>query len=798
MSDHLRLSLPTPVDGKRRPPNGGLPDDFDRRAHATTIRGILEGLESGGLSFGLSGSTYNDEEGETEMGTVVLKFKTAGQADRGPLTKLKMTALGENADNEYFVLSAAESRRAFADLIADYDGYAESGAWNHPASWAKALDKIRDVSLYGVADRYDQSLSSLTFESPESIDIVLWPTSLLTTAAAKREGEQRLRELHLIVEAAAAQDDRIVFLDEDPRPDTLLLRVIATQRLLDDLLDHPYIERIRGPLRPLFSPSELLADGERLDPPAPSGVAIGIIDDVVSTANPWISNVVVASATFPKGHVFASATQHGSQVASIAAYGSLDRAAKGEPIAPPFPILSARVSENRGGHPAVVGNVVAQMEDALSWLHSVGARIAVIAFAYDSPDAEPLPTELTVTVDRLAREYEMVIIVSAGNVRDIGKYHWRNSYPEYLKMPSARIAAPGTAALAITVGAVAVRNAPYDSTLQGIAPQGHPSPFTRTGPTRGNRDGKTQKPELVAPGGNFGWKPGLTVPVANDPSLGVITLTGKNTPMFAATTGTSFAAPFVAHEVAKLATRYPDAGPNLLRALIALSTPPLEEQKVPNLEPATQFAYGIPHAERVLESGQNRAIFVYEGTIDIGARAIHELPVPREFAQLIPGAQGRIRIALAFDPPVKRSHRNYVAGRMRFDFVKNMTLAEVAHTWGQQPTAAERLADPTLPYDPMPEGNKRPRTIPGVNMVSSNTLIRRDISTTTTWSEDDENYFLVVSHDKSPWTHSQLAENPEQSYALAVELVAEGRPELDLFGLARARLASRARQRATR
>ncbi|WP_152602355.1 S8 family peptidase, partial [Cryobacterium roopkundense] len=492
-----------------------------------------------------------------------------------------------------------------------------------------------------------------------------------------------------------------------------------------------------------------------------------------------------------------SSTPHGTQVASIAAYGSLDRASQGEQVSAPFPILSARVSENRSGQSVIVGNVVAQVEQALQWLHSEGARIAVVAFAYDNADDDPLPTELTVTLDRLAREYRMVLVVSAGNVREIGTQHWRDDYPHYLKSPSARIAAPGTAALAITVGAVAARDAPYDTTLVGIAPRGHPSPFTRTGPTRGNRDGKTQKPELVAPGGNFGWKPSLSVPVSNDPSLGVITLTGRNTPMFAATTGTSFAAPFVAHEVAKIATRYPDAGPNLLRAITALSAPPLEAGRVPNLEPSTQFAYGIPNADRVLESGQNRAILVFEGLMDIGTRVIHELPIPREFAQLVSGAERRVRIVLSFDPPVKRSRRNYVAGRMKFDFVRNMTLTEVKRTWEQQPTVAEREGNPELPYDEMPNENKRPRTIPGVNTLSSNTLIRRDISTNT-WREDDEHYFLVVSHDKSPWTASQLQEHPQQSYALAIELVDEGRPELDLHGLAQARLTSRTRQRATR
>ncbi|WP_035841177.1 hypothetical protein, partial [Cryobacterium roopkundense] len=244
------------------------------------------------------------EDDETEMGTVVLKFKTAGQADKGPFSKWNMTALGENADNEYFVLSALESRRAFAALVTDYGDRSQAGSWNHPESWAKALDKIRDVTIFGVEDRFDASLSDLAFETVEPIDVVLWPTSLLATAAANRVAAQRLGELRELVDTAAIADDGITILDEDPRPDTLLMRVNATRGLLDELLRHPYVERIRGPLTPYLSPNHLLADGKRFDPLPADGAAIGVIDDTVLTANPWMRNVLRASASFPADYAF--------------------------------------------------------------------------------------------------------------------------------------------------------------------------------------------------------------------------------------------------------------------------------------------------------------------------------------------------------------------------------------------------------------------------------------------------------------------------------------------------------------
>lgn len=788
MPDHLKLGQPVGLDSKRRPPGGADADapPVDRHARATTLAGIMAGLESGGRQ--VFGDVLAGDDEVDDLGDIVLKFTTIGAPIKGPFSKLKMIALGENSDNEFYVLSGAESRELFSELVRAFDPNTSSSDWDKPQTWAKLLEQLQGVEIYGSDDRRDPSLVGLDFTTPRPVDVVLWPTSLLRDTSATRVAGERVEAIVEAVESASQRNPSVAVLTTDARPDTALVRAQVDEPLLNELLENPFVERIRGPLAPYVTASDLLTGTDPTVVPNADGALIGVIDDLVITANPLMRSVVRAQESFPTGGAFGGATSHGTFVASIAAYGSLDDAALGGTLPQPFPILAARVSEaGANGQPQVPGDVVSKFEQALEWLAANGARVAVIAFAYDHADLEPIPTELTVTLDRLARELKLVLVVSAGNLREVDA-HWQSDYPSYLKAESSRVAAPGTSALAITVGATAHRDIASDTTLTAIAPIGATAPYSRTGPVRGNRQSRLRKPEVSGPGGNWGWGPVSSAPVIRDPGLGVVGLSTKNSPTFVVTSGTSAAAPYVAHEVARIATRYPEVGPNLLRALTALAAPPLREVPSP-LDPAIGSAYGIPSAARILESGGNRAVMVFEGEIRAGGRVIHTLPIPKEFAASST-TERHLRIALAFDPPVKRSRRDYVAGRMNFDFVRNLAFEDVKRTWEVQPTVAQRAAGAR--YDKLPSGNERPQLFPGVNSVLSNTLIRRDI-VTQTWNEDDETYFLVVSHDESPWTTGQLRAYPTQTYAIAIELVDVGRTTLDLHSLVEAELAAQAR-----
>src|SRR4051794_7564081 len=94
---------------------------------------------------------------------------------------------------------------------------------------------------------------------------------------------------------------------------------------------------------------------------------------------------------------------------------------------------------------------------------------------------------------------------------------------KYLSDAAHRLTEPGPAALALTVGAVAHSDAPAARPGsprlrdQAIAGVGHLSPFSRTGPGIGTAASRTNKPDLVADGGNWVHDGDMNQVITEDP-----------------------------------------------------------------------------------------------------------------------------------------------------------------------------------------------------------------------------------------------------------------------------------------
>jgi hypothetical protein len=228
----------------------------------------------------------------------------------------------------------------------------------------------------------------------------------------------------------------------------------------------------------------------------------------------------------------------------------------------------------------------------------------------------------------------------------------------------------------------------------------------------------------------------------------------------------------------------------LLRCLTALAADaPRGTFTADDRVPST---YGLPDSERVLESGGNRVFLWYEGNIATGSQEVISIPIPRAFAA---GASHReLRVALAFDPPVRRSRRDYIAGRMTFQVVAKLTFDELKARFEAQPSLRARTEDPSLEALAAAEHlNLRPPK----TTLSADTLISRVYDRPAGgWDQDDEHYHLVISHEHSPWTQSQKDRYTSQRYAVVVELIDHGRPQLDLFAQVQTQLREQTRARA--
>lgn len=789
VADHLPLPEGQQLDSRRLRGNPVPARPVRRASRGARLLQELGVLES---ELQTGGTQVDTDEPSFE---VVLKLRGSSRLESGPLNGVNLTVLGEGESWTYAVWSNRDSRERLGILLGEYmqtEQDQQNPNWDHPATWATLLDRIEDIELYGADDRTDPELDLLDFERPQAVDVLLWPAGTPSVA------QQRINAVIVVIEAAQRRNDRLLVLAVDPRPQSTLIRVMADQQLLQSLLVETWVERVRPPLRALVIEASFSRPLPIPSLAPPSGEAVGVIDGVVVTGNPLLTDSVVAAAEFPRGHIFAAVDSHGTGVASVASYGCLDFCVNEGSPGHPHPIVSARVLDPKGLELEVAGISHQTITDAMRWMvENHGIRVINISINRRYASDGLLRSELSAAIDEAARELDVVVVIPTGNraPADRPARGWLEGYPHYFDEGESRIADPGDAALALTVGSIAGRDVPggrFSADLLAVSPARHASPFTRTGPVRCPSASGVMKPEFAHVGGNWAMYDNNNLPIVDDPNLGVVVASPPRSGRYVqSTTGTSFAAPAVAHEVARLATRYPEASANLLRALTALSARPTQP-KTREFDVLHVSAYGQPEAGRVLESEGSRAVLTIEAIIHTNSVVVHELPVPYDFAR--GGSKRTLRVALAFDPPVRRGRREYLAGQMSVQFVRGMTLQEVVKTYAQQPSVKQAKDDSSIRRVDLPTGKLRPNLEPGPSRLEWNTLIRRDFIHGA-WDPDDENYYLVVTHNLSPWTAAQRRQYAEQNYALAVQLADEERLDLDLHGQISVLLRARGRVR---
>lgn len=758
----------------------------DRAAHGALVSSRLEAAAQAATD-----EAAGDEDELVDV--MALKLATGGRSSLGGLRKLQIDVLGEDEDWNYYILTDIESRQRLLDVLGEYAQLpSDSADWAYPKAWADLIDNINDIELYGPVDRADASLEALDFEGHNEVECLLWPAQYKSTAG------QRITRVR---EALDAVGDGAQVLDVDPRPDWLVVRVSVDADGLDALLNTNVVQKVLAPPGASINPETVAAAAPPTHLPNPINSKVGVVDGIVSASNPFVGNYVISSKDFPTGHAYPVPDEHGTRVAGVAIWGDLDVFVHGQPTPAAVPIVSARVLEldlkNNTMTKVAGASHIATIDEAVRWLASEGARIISMSINYPGPASSPTRTPLTYLVDQLARELNLVIVVSTGNYDPaLDGHHVLNDYPDYLTTPDAAIASPGDAAIAVTVGSFAKRDtlASSSPTARVVAKANQPSHFTRIDPQR--RGGVARrKPEFLHHGGNGVWESATSSLLVNEPGTSVVVPNfGTSGSDLVHDNGTSFSAPAVAHEFALISDRYPDAGANLLRAMAALSA----RMEVRSPDPASLpvgrlCAYGVPRAERILESDAARVILTFEGEIPTNTTLVHRVPIPPEYAEGF--NMQEFNVALAFDPPVRRTRREYTTGRMQCELVRGLSEADVIDIYSRQPTQPEIDADPSLAKRALPEGELRPSLDPSSQALSANTLIVRSYPRGGDWDRQHGDYFLVVTHRHNPSTEAQRRDYPTQTYAAAVELRLHDRPDLNLYNLVRNQLRARPRAR---
>ncbi|WP_432041978.1 S8 family serine peptidase [Streptomyces cadmiisoli] len=255
-----------------------------------------------------------------------------------------------------------------------------------------------------------------------------------------------------------------------------------------------------------------------------TGVTVAVLDTGVDATHPDLKERIGAQQNFSRSPDSVDRVGHGTHVASTVAGSGARSGGKYKGVAPGARIISGKVLDDNGEGSA--SGIIAGMQ----WAVAEGAKVVNLSLGgEDTPETDPVEQ----AVNELSADSGALFVVAAGN-----------SGPA-----AATIGTPGSAAAALTVGAVDRADGIADFSSRGLTADG------------------SLKPDLTAPGVDI---------VAAKAAEGVEG--GPASDGYVSMSGTSMASPHVAGAAAILAQRHPDwTGERIKAALTgsAVATPGL-------------------------------------------------------------------------------------------------------------------------------------------------------------------------------------------------------------------------------
>ncbi|WP_436987840.1 S8 family serine peptidase [Streptomyces sp. enrichment culture] len=238
------------------------------------------------------------------------------------------------------------------------------------------------------------------------------------------------------------------------------------------------------------------------------GVKIAVLDTGVDGTHADLKGQVVAAKNFSAAPDTTDKVGHGTHVASIAAGTGAKSGGTYKGVAPGAKILNGKVLDDAGY--GSDSEIVAGME----WAAAQGADVINMSLGgLDTPEIDPMEA----VVNKLSEEKGVLFAIAAGNEGDFGEQ---------------TVGSPGSAAAALTVGAVDHKDVLAD--------------FSSRGP---GTDGAL-KPDVTAPG--------VDITAASAPGNLIAQDVGEKPAGYMTISGTSMATPHVAGAAAILKQQHPE------------------------------------------------------------------------------------------------------------------------------------------------------------------------------------------------------------------------------------------------
>jgi hypothetical protein len=790
---HLLLRRVEYEGPRRKRPGFGRPPARDFQEHGGLLAQQIEGT-LGEIHQHLPPAGINP--------SLILRIKLANNIDEESWRRAGLTLVGQTDGKTLVLFSSDLELHDFRNLLAAYQGGPAEGRKSAP--YTVLFANIEQVGKVEPADRIGRLFRLENIESPENfsaevtytVDVELWHTGNTTNC------RERLSEIRrfIIGQGGHVTDDYV-------GPSLVLARVKARGELIKALLNLEAVATIDRPPHVALKVSEQLnvslQDLAATTAPGPNAPGLCIVDSGITSGHPLLGPALGEAAAVPAQLGDPSDLHgHGTMVAGLALYGDVQACIDRRAFVPVLRLYSARVL-NANNEFDDESLITTQMRGAIEYFRrNYGCRVFNISLGdkrtpYNGGKVSPWASIL----DYLARELDVVIVVSAGNYdhEPVSPEDFDNhihGYPRYLLAPPARIIEPATGCIVLTVGALANSaslppGGGASVAYRPIAQINQPSPFTRSGPGIGG----SIKPELCEYGGNYAAD-GNVRRLFHPAELSVVSFSKDYLQrLFRTHVGTSYAAPRVAHIASLLWSEFPAAHGNFIRALLAASAEipdpsRLLLESIDNNALRNLCGYGVPSFATAAYSDSRRVLLHAESELPHDKFHIYEVPIPEEIYSVRGGK--RITITLAFDPPVRHSRLDYLGTKMSFRLIRGRTFEEVENAFRQvmhvqqgaeedeSVTTTERIQAPyNCPMEPGPTARE------------NSTLQKAAFLMKRATRNYGDTYFLVVRCQRE-WAGD---EHSPQRYAIVVTLEHHG--EVDLYARIQARLRAPVRLRTT-
>lgn len=775
--EHIRIEKEPLINDRRtrKPSNPGGPLRPDKAAHGRHLGNVLK-----------QASQIAKAQPGAEDGNLVLKFSYSGTLDLGKFNKHGVEFISQEDKTVCVVFASEQGLAEFSDHLAKL-GQPEG----EEITYQNLLLALEGIGNWSREDR--ESWAIKHFGLPETatfkLDIELWPMG-------GEHDHERTSVVHRFEEWLRRQ--RIRQIDRINRDSLVLYRLEVTKAHADLLLEHRDVRMVDLPPRTGITYQQMnvpiTPQMDRIVPPSREAARVCILDSGVNSNHPLLRPAFGEAASYVEGQGEGDEVGHGTAVAGIVLYGDLEECLAANQWLPELILCSGKVMTRGAGPDDAVFDektIERSIEKAVEYFAGeLGCRIFNLSLGNENVPYDGCHVRgIAYTLDRLAREYDILFVVSAGNFRGtdhVPRADWRAEYPEYLLAPETVIIDPAPALNVLTVGALANHTANVDEQRHGDreinalspAAEDQPAPFTRHGPSIKG----AMKPDLMAHGGNLAtplrrqgqqWRADgrrLGVLVPNHEFMGATLLKDIS--------GTSFSAPYVTHLAGRLLNAYPRASANLLRALLVnhADVPPACLAALP--EPMQEHVrdlvgYGKVNPDTLFRSTDDKVILMVEEAIENDSHQFYELPLPTEFLRS-QRATRRITVTLAYCPPVRTTRMEYVATKISYRLVKGESLDEVQRHFNQDLKHVEDAIRDASPANRTITSQERERCT-----VQSSIWTLKQLSPRQKW-------FVVVTRQDKEWGRSLCLD--EERYALVVSVSDQENLEAQLYAQIQARI----------